>query len=790
LIEIEYDREVAWDELQEKTLLGLAVQFPDRCGGALLTVAPDDWYHPAHKELAATIAKMLNTGQSVDPVTISSQLQAQGLTRFWDPVKIFTLMEMAWRPESASQIAARLRELSGRRKLADACQRTTQRLQSLSETDGSAEVRTATQLLREACDAAEDTAADRETPLPRGMGDFLAAETAARQWLVPGLLERMDRTVITGAEGGGKALAIDTPIPTPKGWTTMGEITVGTEVFSNDGTPARVIAVTEVMEDRPCYRITFSDGAQIVADEQHLWLTESIRARENYRRSGRKSAQVVTTGDIASSVQARGGFALNHSVEVAQPLQYPAQEHPIDAYALGVWLGDGTSRCATITCHPDDAEIIEHIRAVGEDVKQREPMLWAITDGYKSGSKSATFQGRLRTLNLLQNKHIPDRYMHASVDQRLSLLQGLMDSDGTVSQGLSGQGRGAGHAKCEFSVVDKRLAEDFLELVLSLGIKAVMRTGVATLNGRTIGPRYRISFQSDLPVFRLARKLERLGPSRTRRSKLRYIESVERIDSVPVRCIQVDREDGMFVAGRECIPTHNSVLCSQIAACLAGGVHPFGGHVMGSGDKSVRVLVIDCENSDDQSRRRYRWVIDRVKAVREQNDYASIDWNDQMRIDTKPAGIDLLSGRDISWLENAIQSLAPDLLVLGPLYKLHHRDPSEETSAREVAHVIDGLRERHGFALLTEAHAGNSNDMQGNRVMRPIGSSLWRRWPEFGFGIRRASDDPGKARAEVVDVVSWRGAREERAWPTKLSHGHTLPWIPDAEYYDSMNSYE
>ncbi|QTS03408.1 AAA family ATPase [Rhodococcus qingshengii] len=424
--------------MQEKTLLGLAVQFPDRCGDALLTVEPDDWYHPAHKELAAVIVKMLRSKQSVDTVTLAGQLQAQGLTRFWDAVKIFGLTELAWRPESASQIAARLRELSGRRKLADACQRTTQRLQSLSDIDGSAEVRVATKLLREACDAAEDTAADRETPLPRGMSDFLAAETQARQWLVPGLLERMDRTVITGAEGGGK-----------------------------------------------------------------------------------------------------------------------------------------------------------------------------------------------------------------------------------------------------------------------------------------------------------------------------------------------------------------SVLCSQIAACLAGGVHPFGGNVMGDGNQSVRVLVIDCENSDDQSRRRYRWVIDRVKAIREQHGHGLVDWNDQMRIDTKPAGIDLLSGRDISWLENAIQSLAPDLLVLGPLYKLHHRDPSEETSAREVAHVIDGLRERHGFALLTEAHAGNSNDMQGQRVMRPIGSSLWRRWPEFGFGIRRAKSDPGLARASMVDVVSWRGSREERAWPASLQHGAVgLPWIPDAEYYDSMNNYE
>lgn len=434
--EVEYDREVAWDRLLEQSLLGVCILHPDSSGQALLTMSPDDWYLPAHKELAAVITKMLRTGQSVDAITVAGQVQAQGLTINWDPMKVFSLTELPFRAESASDMADRLRELSGRRKLSDACVQTLERMRSLSDFDGAADVRAATSRLRQACDSAEETATDRATPLPRGMGDFLSVPSEARQWLVPGLLERMDRTVITGAEGGGK-----------------------------------------------------------------------------------------------------------------------------------------------------------------------------------------------------------------------------------------------------------------------------------------------------------------------------------------------------------------SVLCSQIAACLAGGVHPFGGNVMGDGSHAVRVLVIDCENSDDQSRRRYSWVIDRVKTLRERDGFKPVDWNEQMCIDTKPAGIDLLSGKHISWLEHAVSELAPDLLVLGPLYKLHHRDPSEESSAREVAWAIDGLRERYGFALLTEAHAGNSNDMQGQRVMRPIGSSLWRRWPEFGFGIRRAKDDPNKARAEVVDVVSWRGSREERAWPTKLSHGQTLPWVPDAEYYDSMNNY-
>lgn len=250
----------------------------------------------------------------------------------------------------------------------------------------------------------------------------------------------------------------------------------------------------------------------------------------------------------------------------------------------------------------------------------------------------------------------------------------------------------------------------------------------------------------------------------------------------------LERMDRTVITGAE--GGGKSVLCSQIAATLAGGVHPFTGRVMGSGGHGVRVLVIDCENSPDQSRRRYSMIIRRVNMVRDVAGASSVLWNEQMAIDTRPAGIDLLSSRDVSWLEHSVSACAPDLLVLGPLYKLHHRDPSDEPSAREVAWVLDGLRERHGFALLTEAHAGKGKESDsGKRLMAPIGSSMWLRWPEFGFGIRRADIDPNKGRAEIVDVVPWRGAREERAWPERLSMGNpdVLPWIPEPEYYDSVN---
>jgi hypothetical protein len=394
-------------------------------------------------------------------------------------------------------------------------------------------------------------------------------------------------------------------------------------------------------------------------------------------------------------------------------------------------------------------------------------------------------QGRLRALGLISNKHIPESYRHAAVSQRLSLLQGLMDTDGTVSVGASGHGRGFGTSTCEFSVCNEKLARDALELMLGLGIKVVWREGPAVLEGRRVGTRYRLRFQTDLPVFRMSRKADRLGPLRTRRAKLRYITAVEPIQSVPVRCIQVDRPDGMFVAGRECIPTHNSVLTSQLAMCMAGSVHPFSGAVLAGGDRGIRVTVVDCENSAVQSRRRFRRIISQVDRIRTDTGLDRADWKSSVSIDIRPEGINLLRTPDVSWLENVIAVTAPDLLVLGPLYKIFEADPSDEPAAREVTAVLDGLRVRHGFALLTEAHPGKGLNGGGDRRMEPIGSSLWQRWPENGFGIRRAKGATER-RAELMDVVSWRGTREERQWPEQLRHGSRLPWEPATVHGDDQ----
>ncbi len=344
---------------------------------------------------------------------------------------------------------------------------------------------------------------------------------------------------IFGPEGSGKALALDTPIPTPKGWTTMGELSPGQEVFAGDGSTTQVIFATPVMTGHECFRVRFSDGAEVVADAEHQWVTTTLQGRTE-----QWSPAIVTTRDIKATLWARDGHALNHAIQTCGPLEYPAQELPVAPYTLGAWLGDGTSTDAMITSA--DPEILEEV-------------------------------AQLRELGVLGNKHIPESYLRGSVAQRLALLQGLMDTDGTVGSGGSGTGRGFGCAKCEFSVVNERLASDVHELLLGLGIKTAIREAPAVLRGRVVGTRYRLAFQTDLPVFRLPRKAARLTPLRTRRAKLRYVTAVEPVASVPVRCIQVDHPSHTYLAGSECVPTHNTTVALHGVANAqkAGGIAAF-----------------------------------------------------------------------------------------------------------------------------------------------------------------------------------------------------------------------
>src|SRR3954453_5963622 len=361
----------------------------------------------------------------------------------------------------------------------------------------------------------------------------------------------------------GEALALDTPVLTTDGWTTMGDLTVGDSVFHPDGTPTPVVAVSEVLAGRPGYRVRFSDGAGIVADAEHQWVTRDYWQRQP--RNLDDPPTLSTTRDIAGTLMARGGLVANHSVEVAAPLHFPPSgELPVPPYTLGIWLAAIGSHPPMIICADADRQIVEEIRADGYTVTRVRDTAasWEIGRHADRGEPLGT---TLVELGLRWNKHIPAEYLLAPVADRLALLQGLMDTGGAVST------RGA---RCEITLTDEQLTRDVHELVVGLGHKTTITGSDATLNGRVVIRRWQIPFQTALPVFRLQRQLDRLDPSRVRPSRQRYILAVEPVDPVPVRCIQVARPDGLYLAGRELIPTHHSAPRRLACPGRGGGVSP------------------------------------------------------------------------------------------------------------------------------------------------------------------------------------------------------------------------
>jgi deoxycytidine triphosphate deaminase len=374
-------------------------------------------------------------------------------------------------------------------------------------------------------------------------GEFVLGQTIEWVELPTDLVARLE----------GKALAVDTPVPTPLGWRTMGDLVPGDTVFDEAGAPTAVIAVTPPMLGRPCREVCFSDGTRVVADASHQWMTVD----KNGRRYGRVRAAIRTTDQIAQTLAVRD--ERNHHVPLAGAAQYPPRlDLPIEPYTLGAWLGDGTTTKAEITCC--DTEILAQISGDGFSVRRLAyaPHQYRIGEAGHSRdkatgrySRNGSLSSRLRNLGMLDGKYVPRPYLEAGTGQRMALLQGLMDTDGFVDD-VAG--------RCEFTSTNEGLADAVVELAASLGFRPVKSEGRAMLDGVDHGPKYRVKFTPDRPVFRIARKLVRQKAADAHFHRFRAIADVREVASVPVRCIEVASPRGLFLVSRSFIPTHNSSL--------------------------------------------------------------------------------------------------------------------------------------------------------------------------------------------------------------------------------------
>jgi deoxycytidine triphosphate deaminase len=403
---------------------------------------------------------------------------------------------------------------------------------------------------------------DRDEAFILHPGEFVLGSTLERVTLPDDLVARLE----------GKALALDTEIPTTRGWRTMGEIRPGDLVFDETGWPTVVINATSEIHGRPCREVVFSDGSTVVCDAAHEWSISD----KNGRRGCARKERVVTTAQIADSLFARR--ERNHEVRLAGAIQYPERELPIDPYVLGVWIGDGTRTKAEITCA--DREILDEIELAGYAVAQQRtrPLTYRIggvgrTRDVLTGrmEQNESFSSTLRWTGLLGQKVIPADYLCASVAQREALLAGLMDTDGYVDR----------WGRCDLATIEEARAHSYFELIASLGFRPTLASKRAVLDGRDCGPRYEVQFTPDRPVFRLPRKRSRQKLC-GRFHRFRAITDVREVESVTVRCIEVSAPSGLFLATRAYIPTHNSSLgrLGLLIHSTAGFIDPgWDGHV-------------------------------------------------------------------------------------------------------------------------------------------------------------------------------------------------------------------
>jgi Rad3-related DNA helicase/serine/threonine protein kinase len=564
--------------------------------------------------------------------------------------------------------------------------------------------------------------------------------------LVARALTEERHAIVEAATGTGKALDVDTPIPTPTGWKRMGDLVSGDSVFDEKGLPTRVMAAFDVMYHHTCYEVVFSDGSSIVADAEHEWASYTtidrswakrpqtgVYAAKNFvtsdqlimidrfinlsqnddtltikgaidligghqwsvfqaaskiapvnsnerpmryrrqtlltatrdrlardlseqRRDGR-AYTLVTTERMAATLKVGAAARRNHAILVADPLMLPDVNLPIDPYFLGIWLGDGSSYSNEITTA--DPDLIPEIEKAGYTVRSlmSNPYKYAVDD--ENGKAVSRWQpgmtGRLRALGLLLNKHIPATYLRASEQQRRALLAGLLDTDGTVSR----------YGSVEITTTNPQLTQDVYELVSSLGFRPSLRGGRSRYNGKDCGPKWTLSFTTNVPVFRLGRKVvahqERLRNYNSDRNRFRYVIAVREVPSRPVRCIQVESPSHLYLAGKSMIPTHNSL--AYILPIVRSG----------------KVAIISTANKALQEQLFYKdipFVQEHIQdfeaaLVKGMGNYICLDRMEKERIETQP----LLKNPDFTRLMNIVKEF--ELNITGDFETLGFTLPND-----------------------------------------------------------------------------------------------------------------
>lgn len=343
------------------------------------------------------------------------------------------------------------------------------------------------------------------------------------------------RLIINIPPGFGKAIDCDTPMLTPSGWVRAGDIRNGDMLLGSAGQWTEVTGVFP-QGVIPAFTVTFSDRSSIVACSEHRWAARLRDGSNNWHAPW----QVKTTDELARDLREADGRK-KWRIPVLSDTRSEDIDLPIDPYLFGCWLGDGHSYQAAITTM--DADIITAFSEFSPVAQKHQNAGRATTYSLRN-----RFVTRLRALGVLGNKHIPNVYMLASHRQRVALLQGICDTDGTVNRKSGGQ---------SVTLSCKALSDDVRSLINSIG--GVWR-GYERKAGKKIAYTTMLSLPDGVSAFRLPRKSMRVNPRKACNMPRRFVDTVAKTSDREMVCFTVDADDHLFCAGRDLVVTHNTEL--------------------------------------------------------------------------------------------------------------------------------------------------------------------------------------------------------------------------------------
>lgn len=337
----------------------------------------------------------------------------------------------------------------------------------------------------------------------------------------------------------GKLISDETPVLTKDGWKKHGDLCVGDYVTGLNG---EYVKVTHIFDKNVANkRVWFADHTYIDCHENHEWVV--------YDRAGHKTRIVETKNLANSEYYEKGNKRYRFFLPLVEPVKGNKQNLPAQPYTFGAWLGDGTNKKPRITICDTDKSILESIENEGykciHAYKQQGCCAYEFSD-----LKTDLHKIGLCQRSVVTEKYIPDIYFTASIEQRLELLAGLLDTDGTLKQGEN---------RYSFSTVSERLRDDFVSLVSTFGWRCSVVEYAPKMSSSGIQGRHKVYCIGFNPTFEIPCRVKRKQLKTFSKQKRISIQKVEDIEPKSGNCISV--EGGIYRVGKRCIPTHNSTIC-------------------------------------------------------------------------------------------------------------------------------------------------------------------------------------------------------------------------------------